>query len=70
MIIKCCVQLYIILDNLTEKLSITNSLGTRIFEQKNKNFEQNYIFERAGRGTIVRVTISMSIYEHRKPHQG
>ena len=29
--------------------------------KQNKNVEQNCIFERAGRGTIVRVTISMSI---------
>ena len=50
------------------KLPIRWELGS--LNKQNKNFEQNCIFERASRGTIVRVTISMSIYKCQKPHQG
>ena len=41
------------------KLPIRWELGS--LNKQNKNVEQNCIFERAGRGTIVQVTISMSI---------
>ena len=41
------------------QLAIRWAIGS--LNKQNKKFEQNCIFERAGRGTIVRVTISMSI---------